>query len=212
VTALADIHEASLNLPPSQPGSPNGSSPPPSSRPALSTFIIDPPTLSKLLMALNECSEWGRIALLTTLARYKAQDTEESEHICERVLPQFQHVNAAVVLGAVKVIMIHMKNVHREDLLKQLTRKMAPPLGKLGCSWDRHQLTGSYAHLLRARGPMGCATQYQPVTAETPRHPRQRNEGLFLQIQRSALCQSREAGNYGQASKRQERRYSIGRT
>jgi hypothetical protein len=81
-------------------------------------------------MALNECSEWGRIALLSTLARYKAQDVEESEHICERVLPQFQHVNAAVVLGAVKVIMIHMKNVHREDLLKQLTRKMAPPLGQ----------------------------------------------------------------------------------
>jgi hypothetical protein len=24
-----------------------------------------------------------------------------------------------------------MKNVHREDLLKQLTRKMAPPLGTL---------------------------------------------------------------------------------
>lgn len=101
-------------------------------------------------MALNECSEWGRIALLTTLARYKAQDTEESEHICERVLPQFQHVNAAVVLGAVKVIMIHMKNVHREDLLKQLTRKMAPPLGKLARSGGEAKLTDSYAHLLSA--------------------------------------------------------------
>lgn len=39
-------------------------------------------------------------------------------------------MNAAVVLGAVKVIMIHMKNVTREDLLKSLTRKMAPPLGE----------------------------------------------------------------------------------
>lgn len=29
-----------------------------------------------------------------------------------------------------QVIMVHMKNVQREDLLKQLTRKMAPPLGK----------------------------------------------------------------------------------
>lgn len=45
-------------------------------------------------------------------------------------MPQFQHVNAAVVLGAVKVIMIHMKNVTKEDLLKSLTRKMAPPLGE----------------------------------------------------------------------------------
>lgn len=58
-------------------------------------------------MALNECSEWGRIAILSTLARYKAKDEKESEHICERVMPQFQHNNAAVVLGAVKVSQTH---------------------------------------------------------------------------------------------------------
>jgi vesicle coat complex subunit len=59
--------------------------------------------LNKLLIALNECSEWGRVAILSALARYEAQDEKESEHICERVVPQFQHVNASVVLGAVKV-------------------------------------------------------------------------------------------------------------
>ncbi|WWD22842.1 hypothetical protein CI109_107336 [Kwoniella shandongensis] len=129
VAALADIHEASLNIPASPPSSPGGSnSPPPTSRPSQALFIIDQATLTKLLVALNECSEWGRIAILSTLARYKSVDEKESEHICERVMPQFQHVNAAVVLGAVKVIMIHMKNVTREDLLKSLTRKMAPPL------------------------------------------------------------------------------------
>ncbi|KAK4686995.1 AP-1 complex subunit beta-1, partial [Tremellales sp. Uapishka_1] len=130
VAALADIHEASLNLPPSRPSSPSegSSSPPPSARPSISLFIIDTPTLTKLLVALNECSEWGRIAILSTLARYKAADEKEAEHICERVMPQFQHANAAVVLGAVKVIMIHIRQVHREDLIKQLTRKMAPPL------------------------------------------------------------------------------------
>ncbi|OXB37858.1 hypothetical protein LQV05_001508 [Cryptococcus neoformans] len=128
VAALGDIHDASLNLPPPQPGSPNDDESPSSARPNQSLFIIDPPTLTKLLVALNECSEWGRIAILTTLARYRTNDEKESEHICERVMPQFQHVNAAVVLGAVKVIMIHMKNVTREDLLKSLTRKMAPPL------------------------------------------------------------------------------------
>lgn len=209
VTALADIHEASLNLPPSRPSSPNGSSPPPSARPAQSSFIIDPPTLSKLLVALNECSEWGRIAILTTLARYKAQDVEESEHICERVLPQFQHVNAAVVLGAVKVIMIHMKNVHRDDLLKQLTRKMAPPLGKTQVS--RRQLTFSDTDLVRARGPMGGAAQHQFAVAEAPRHPRQRDEGVFLQVQRSTLRQGREARDHGPPRQRPKRRHPAGR-
>ncbi len=33
----------------------------------------------------------------------RPQDEKESEHICERVVPQFQHVNGAVVLAAVKV-------------------------------------------------------------------------------------------------------------
>ena len=103
MAALADIHEAALNLPTSPPPSPGGSSPPPSARPSSSLFIIDGPTLAKLLVALNECSEWGRIAILSTLARYKALDEKEAEHICERVMPQFQHNNAAVVLGAVKV-------------------------------------------------------------------------------------------------------------
>lgn len=66
-------------------------------------FLINSNTLQKLLVALNECSEWGRVAILTALARYKAQDEQESEHICERVIPQFQHVNGSVVLAAVKV-------------------------------------------------------------------------------------------------------------
>lgn len=66
-------------------------------------FAITQGTLQKLLIALNECSEWGRVAILTALARYKAQDEQESEHICERVVPQFQHVNGSVVLSAVKV-------------------------------------------------------------------------------------------------------------
>jgi vesicle coat complex subunit len=65
---------------------------------------------------------------LNALARYDAQDDKESEHICERVVPQFQHVNGSVVLAAMKVIMIHIRNVRRDDLVKQLIRKMAPPL------------------------------------------------------------------------------------
>ncbi|WOO79682.1 AP-1 complex subunit beta-1 [Vanrija pseudolonga] len=127
VAALSDIHEAAQNTP-AETATADGEEIEPSARPSNQLFIIDQATLTKLLVALNECSEWGRIAILSALARYRTNDVEESEHICERVMPQFQHANAAVVLGAVKVIMIHIKNVHRDDLLKSLTRKMAPPL------------------------------------------------------------------------------------
>lgn len=87
---MTDIHVSASSLPPS-----------PETEKAL--FTITQNTLQKLLIALNECSEWGRVAILTALARYKAQDDQESEHICERVIPQFQHVNGSVVLAAVKV-------------------------------------------------------------------------------------------------------------
>jgi AP-1 complex subunit beta-1 len=142
VTALSDIQEAyhqSLASPRSRsPRSANGSdddddddedSPSAVLGDGKEIFILDPPTLSKLLIALNECSEWGRIAILSCLARYRTRDVEEAEHICERVMPQFQHANGGVLLGAVRVVMIHMKAVERDDLLKMLVKKMAPPLG-----------------------------------------------------------------------------------
>jgi vesicle coat complex subunit len=107
VTALVEIQETS---------------------PETKALHITPTTLKKMLLALNECTEWGRVTLLTTLADYKATDVKESEHICERVVPQFQHVNPSVVLAAVKVVFLHMQNIAPE-LTKSYTKKMAPPLG-----------------------------------------------------------------------------------
>ena len=108
VTALAEIHETA---------------------PETKALEITPNTLRKMLMALNECTEWGRVSILSTLADYHAADVKESEHICERVAPQFQHVNASVVLAAVKVVFLHMKYVNPEAS-KSYLKKMAPPLGK----------------------------------------------------------------------------------
>ncbi|KAL9011778.1 MAG: hypothetical protein Q9173_003407 [Seirophora scorigena] len=106
VTALAEINEVA---------------------PETKALQISPTTLKKLLMALNECTEWGRVTILTTLADYKASDVKESEHICERVSPQFQHVNPSVVLAAVKVVFLHMKYINSEAA-RSFLKKMAPPL------------------------------------------------------------------------------------
>jgi vesicle coat complex subunit len=98
--------------------------------PETKALRVTPATLKRLLMALTECTEWGRVTILSTLADYKTTDVKESEHICERVSPQFQHVNSSVVLAAVKVVFLHMKNIN-SDLAKQYLKKMAPPLGML---------------------------------------------------------------------------------
>lgn len=108
VTALAEISETA---------------------PSTNALQITPNTLRKMLMALNECTEWGRVSVLTTLANYRAADQKESESICERVVPQFQHINAAVVLAAVKVVFMHMKSINPETA-KSYLKKMAPPLGE----------------------------------------------------------------------------------
>jgi AP-1 complex subunit beta-1 len=97
------------------------------SAPETNALQITPNTLKKLLMALNECTEWGRVTILNTLADYKAQDVKEAEHICERVTPQFQHVNSSVVVSAVKAVFLHMRYLPQETQTSYL-KKMGPPL------------------------------------------------------------------------------------
>jgi AP-1 complex subunit beta-1 len=71
---------------------------------------------------------WGRVTLLEALSKYRARDAREAEHICERVVPQFQHQNAGVVMAAVKVVMLNL-NIVSAELQKSLIKKMGPPLG-----------------------------------------------------------------------------------
>ncbi|EJP69344.1 AP-1 complex subunit beta-1 [Beauveria bassiana ARSEF 2860] len=101
--------------------------------PETRALIITPATLKKLMLALNECTEWGRVTILSTLAAYAANDVKESEHICERVAPQFQHVNPSVVLAAIKVVFTHMRSINPE-LVGSYLKKMAPPLVTLVAS------------------------------------------------------------------------------
>ncbi|KAM3413991.1 AP complex subunit beta [Cercospora zeina] len=107
VTALAEITEAA---------------------PETNALVVTAPTLKKLLLALNECTEWGRITILETLADYRPQDTKEAEHVCERVVPQFQHVNPSVVLAAVKTVFLHMQHIENASLHATYLKKMSPPL------------------------------------------------------------------------------------
>ncbi|PKU68362.1 beta-adaptin-like protein B [Dendrobium catenatum] len=91
-------------------------------------FEITSQTLSKLLTALNECTEWGQVFILDALSTYKAADALEAENIVERVTPRLQHANCAVVLSAVKMILQQMELITSTDVVRNLCKKMAPPL------------------------------------------------------------------------------------
>ncbi|XP_010529610.1 PREDICTED: beta-adaptin-like protein C isoform X1 [Tarenaya hassleriana] len=91
-------------------------------------FEVTSATLTKLLTALNECTEWGQVFILDALSRYKSTDPREAENIVERVTPRLQHANCAVVLSAVKMILQQMELITSTDVIRNLCKKMAPPL------------------------------------------------------------------------------------
>ncbi|KAG9158518.1 hypothetical protein Leryth_016168 [Lithospermum erythrorhizon] len=93
-----------------------------------SIFEVTSNTLAKLLTALNECTEWGQVFILDCLSKYKAADAREAENIVERVTPRLQHANCAVVLSAVKMILQQMELITSTDVVRNLCKKMAPPL------------------------------------------------------------------------------------
>mgnify|MGYP006142316073 FL=1 len=94
---------------------------------------VDTAVLQKLLAALNECTEWGQVFILDSLAEYTPADESEAESIIERVVPRLKHANSAVVLSAVKVVMQYMEVIPSADAIRALCRKMAPPLVSLLC-------------------------------------------------------------------------------
>eukprot|EP01133_Synstelium_polycarpum_P016088 gene16088-19144_t len=91
-------------------------------------FKIHTGNLNKLLAALNECTEWGQVFILSALCKYVPRDSREAESVCERVAPRLQHANSAVVLSAVKVLMKYLNAVQQHDFVKTYCKKMAPPL------------------------------------------------------------------------------------
>lgn len=91
-------------------------------------FVIGPSTLHKLLKALDECTEWGQILILDTVAKYTPESFHEAEGTIDRVVPRLSHGNGAVVMGAIRVILQFLAHARDKDFIKQTCRKLAPPI------------------------------------------------------------------------------------
>ena len=91
-------------------------------------MMVTANVLQKLLAALNECTEWGQVFILDSLSQYSPQDSREAEGIIERVSPRLQHANSAVVMSAVKVILRYMDEVSNQEVIRTISKKLAPPL------------------------------------------------------------------------------------
>ncbi|CAG9460990.1 unnamed protein product [Pedinophyceae sp. YPF-701] len=83
--------------------------------------------VGKLLVAVNECTEWGQVFLLDALARIRMHGEEQARMVIERVIPRLSHVNSAVVLSAIRVI-LHCMDSLPVGAAQAYSRKLAPPL------------------------------------------------------------------------------------
>ena len=92
---------------------------------------MDGATLHKLLTALPECSEWGRVYILDFLALHMVKDGKDIDSAITRIIPHLSHSNAAVVLSAAKVLIRYMDFVTDPEKLRSINRKLAPSLGNL---------------------------------------------------------------------------------
>ncbi|AET40493.1 Apl2p Ecym_6097 [Eremothecium cymbalariae DBVPG len=86
--------------------------------------------ITQLLHALSECTEWARITILGALAQCDAKDSIQAQDIIGRVTPHLQHVNPAVVLSSVKVIVKNL-DLLPSELQKQPTDKVSTALVSL---------------------------------------------------------------------------------
>jgi AP-1 complex subunit beta-1 len=88
-------------------------------------------TISKLLLALNDCVEWGQVFILDSILHYTPTDAKEAESIIDRVIPRLSHINPSVVMSSVKLIIKYMDYLTSVDSIKNLCRKVSPSLVSL---------------------------------------------------------------------------------
>lgn len=85
-------------------------------------------TMSRLSVAMQECTEWGQVFILDALTMYRPDNERNAENMIEKVTPRLQHGNPAVSLSAVKVILLNLERTSNQELADNMSKKMAAPL------------------------------------------------------------------------------------
>ena len=81
--------------------------------------------LKKILTALNDANEWGQIYILDALMNYKKTKAHKSEMIIEAVVPLFNHINPAVIMSAIKVVLKFLDFIEDEKKVQNYSKKLS---------------------------------------------------------------------------------------
>lgn len=86
---------------------------------------INTKTLKRILNALNEANEWGQVYILDCLVNYKKKKTKYAEMIIEATVPLFSHLNPAVIMSAVKVVLKYLDHIEDEQKVQNYSKKIS---------------------------------------------------------------------------------------
>ena len=86
---------------------------------------INSKILKKMLTALNDANEWGQIYILDSLMNYKKTKAHKSEMIIEAVVPLFNHINPAVIMSAIKVVLKFLDFIEDEKKVQNYSKKLS---------------------------------------------------------------------------------------
>ena len=86
---------------------------------------INSKILKKMLTALNDANEWGQIYILDSLMNYKKTKQSKSEMIIEAVVPLFNHINPAVIMSAIKVVLKFLDFIEDEKKVQNYSKKLS---------------------------------------------------------------------------------------
>ena len=98
------------------------------------SFTVSDSLIPKILRHLPECNEWSQIAIIESLTlnyhpEEQEKNLEQNSKILDAVLPFLQHSNIALLLAAVKAIIVYLPS--DEDQRSFYLSKLSPPLVSL---------------------------------------------------------------------------------
>ena len=88
-------------------------------------FQLDENTVTPIISAMTQCSEWVQVLLLDSLVKYEPSSRKERVFLIERLIPYLKHANPAVVVGAFKSI-YHFLNFY-DTSTKNIFQQIIPP-------------------------------------------------------------------------------------
>lgn len=87
-----------------------------------------PELLDKILNGLPESSDWGQVGMLEVLANFTIEDPKLAEIIVDRCLSRLSHINPAVILSSIKVILKYTLIINNSQILQGICNKISTPL------------------------------------------------------------------------------------